>query len=95
VGRERNAARCDAASGEDPDRLEPRTIGKRGERKKRIGVRLAFSTTTVHVDEIAKQAKNAGITLKSDPHDTEWKSRAFEVIDPSGFLLTVFSETSA
>jgi hypothetical protein len=26
---------------------------------------------------------------------TEWKSRAFEVIDPSGFLLTIFSETSA
>ena len=34
-------------------------------------------------------------TLKSDPHDTEWKSRAFEVSDPSGFLLTIFSETSA
>ena len=65
------------------------------ERKKGIGVRLAISTATGHVDEIATRAKNAGITLKSDPHDTEWKSRAFEVIDPSGFLLTVFSETSA
>ena len=30
-----------------------------------------------------------------DPHDTEWNSRAFEVSDPSGFLLTIFSETSA
>ena len=42
-----------------------------------------------------KRARTAGITLKSDPHDTEWNSRAFEVSDPSGFLLTVFSEASA
>ena len=46
-------------------------------------------------DEIAKRVRKAGITLKSDRHDTEWKSRAFEVSDPSGFLLTIFSETSA
>ena len=66
------------------------------DRKKGIGVRLSISTTTPgHVDEIAKRARSAGITLKSDPHDTEWKSRAFEVSDPSGFLLTIFSEASA
>ena len=66
------------------------------DRKKGIGVRLSISTSTPgSVDEIAKRAKNAGITLKSEPHDTEWKSRAFEVSDPSGFLLTVFSEASA
>ena len=63
------------------------------DRKKGIGVRLSISTTPGHVDEIAKRARNAGITLKSDPHDTEWKSRAFEVSDPSGFLLTIFSRT--
>jgi hypothetical protein len=61
------------------------------DRKKGIGVRLSIKTAG-SVDEIAKRAKNAGITLKSEPHDTEWKSRAFEVSDPSGFLLTVFSE---
>jgi hypothetical protein len=27
------------------------------------------------IDEIAERARNAGMTLKSDPHDTEWKSR--------------------
>ena len=64
------------------------------DRKKGIGVRLSFSTPG-SVDEIAKRAKSAGITLKSEPRDTEWKSRAFEVVDPSGFLLTVFSEASA
>ena len=65
------------------------------DRTKGIGVRLSISTTPGSVDEIAKRAKNAGITLKSEPRDTEWKSRAFEVSDPSGFLLTIFSETSA
>ena len=65
------------------------------DRKKGIGVRLSISTTRSNVDEIAKRARNAGITLKSEPHDTEWKSRAFEVSDPSGFLVTIFSEPSA
>jgi len=65
------------------------------DRKKGIGVRLSISTTLGNVDEIATRAKNAGITLKSEPHDTEWKTRGFEVIDPSGFLLTIFSEASA
>jgi uncharacterized glyoxalase superfamily protein PhnB len=65
------------------------------DRKKGIGVRLSISTTRDNVDEIAKRAKNAGITLKSEPRDTEWKSRAFELSDPSGFLLTIFSETSS
>jgi uncharacterized glyoxalase superfamily protein PhnB len=64
------------------------------DRKKGIGVRLSISTTPSDVDKIAERARNAGITLKSNPHDTEWKSRAFEVNDPSGFLLTIFSETS-
>ncbi len=65
---------------------------KRGrDRKKGIGIRLAISTTQ-NVDEIAVRAKGAGIQLKSEPHDTEWKSRAFEVIDPTGFLLTVYSD---
>ena len=64
------------------------------DRKKGIGVRLSISTPG-SVDEIAKRAKNAGITLTSEPRDTEWKSRAFEVSDPNGFLLTVFSEPSA
>ena len=64
------------------------------DRKKGSGVRLSISTPG-SVDEIAKRAKHAGITLTSEPRDTEWKSRAFEVSDPSGFLLTIFSEPSA
>jgi uncharacterized glyoxalase superfamily protein PhnB len=64
------------------------------DRRKGIGVRLSISTTRASVDELARRARKAGITLKSDPHDTEWESRAFEVADPSGFLLTIFSETA-
>jgi predicted lactoylglutathione lyase len=66
------------------------------DRQKGIGVRLSISTTTAgHVDEIARRAKSAGLALKSEPRDTEWKSRAFEVSDPSGFLLTIFSQRTA
>jgi uncharacterized glyoxalase superfamily protein PhnB len=64
------------------------------DRKKGIGMRLYMSTPQ-NVDEIARRAKSAGITLKSEPHDTEWKTRAFEVTDPSGFLLTISSEMPA
>jgi uncharacterized glyoxalase superfamily protein PhnB len=64
------------------------------ERTKGIGVRVSISTQG-SVDEIANRAKKAGITLRSEPRDTEWNSRAFELVDPSGFLLTIFSEPSA
>jgi predicted lactoylglutathione lyase len=61
------------------------------ERKKGDGLRLIL-TTTQNVDDIAARAKSAGIKLVSEPHDAEWKSRVFEVTDPSGFLLTISSE---
>jgi uncharacterized glyoxalase superfamily protein PhnB len=61
------------------------------DRKKGVGMRVLMSTNQ-NVDEIATRAKSGGITLASEPHDTEWKSRAFEVTDPSGFLLTISSE---
>src|SRR6476469_8615574 len=38
------------------------------DRKKGIGVRLSISTPPGHVDRIATRARNAGITLKSEPH---------------------------
>ena len=65
------------------------------DRHKGIGVRMSISTTPGDVDEIAKRARNAGIPLRSEPQDTEWKGRAFVVSDPSGFLLTISSEMPA
>lgn len=64
------------------------------DRKKGIGMRL-FMSTTQNVDELAARARRAGIQLGSEPHDTDWKSRAFEVTDPSGFVLTISSERPA
>jgi hypothetical protein len=29
----------------------------------------------------------------AEPHDTEWGSRAFEVAEPSGFKITISSDT--
>jgi uncharacterized glyoxalase superfamily protein PhnB len=62
------------------------------DRKKGVGMRT-FIETTQKVDDIAARAKQAGIKLDSEPHDTEWKSRAFEVTDPSGFKLTISNES--
>jgi uncharacterized glyoxalase superfamily protein PhnB len=62
------------------------------DRKKGVGMRV-FIATTQNVDEIAARAKRAGIKLDAEPYDTEWKSRAFEVTDPSGFLLTISTES--
>jgi predicted enzyme related to lactoylglutathione lyase len=54
---------------------------------KGVGMRL-FISTTQDIDQLAARAKEAGITLDSEPHDTEW-GRAFEVTEPSGFKLTI------
>ena len=65
---------------------------KKGQdRTKGVGIRL-FIDTKQPVDDIAARARAAGIRLDSEPHDTEWKSRAFDVTDPSGFLLTISNE---
>ena len=61
------------------------------DRQKGVGVRRSFETTQ-NVDEIASRAKSAGIKLGREPHDTEWKARAFEVTDPTGYILMVYSE---
>ena len=65
--------------------------GKKGrDRKKGVGMRL-YIEAAGDIDEIAARAKSAGVELTRDPHDTEWGARAFEVTDPSGFLLTIAS----
>ena len=61
------------------------------DRKKGVGMRI-FIDTPQDIDAIAARAKAAGITLDAEPHDTEWGTRAFEVTEPSGFLLTIGSQ---
>jgi uncharacterized glyoxalase superfamily protein PhnB len=61
-------------------------------RQKGVGMRV-FIGTTQDIDGLAARAKAAGLTLDQEPHDTPWGSRAFEVTEPSGFKLTISSET--
>lgn len=61
------------------------------DRQKGIGTRLNIETTQ-SIDEIAARVTAAGIKLDVEPFDTQWKTRQFELTDPSGFKLTVSSE---
>ena len=63
------------------------------DRVKGVGMRLYIEAAD-NIDEVAAGAKASGITLKSEPSDTEWGARAFEVMEPSGFLLTIASKLS-
>ena len=68
--------------------------GKKGrDRVKGVGMRL-YIEADGNIDQIAAQAKAAGVTLTSEPRDTDWGSRAFEVTDPTGFLLTIGSPST-
>ena len=65
--------------------------GKKGrDRVKGVGMRLYIETED-NIDEVAARAKAAGVAFVSEPQDTEWGSRAFDVKEPSGFLLTISS----
>ena len=61
------------------------------DRQKGVGMRL-FIGTKQNIDQIASRAKTAGVKLDSEPHDTEWKTRAFDVTEPNGFKITISSE---
>ena len=60
-------------------------------RTKGVGTRI-FIETAQDIDELAARAKQAGVTLNAEPHDTEWGSRAFDVTEPSGFQVTISSQ---
>lgn len=60
------------------------------DRQKGVGMRL-FIRTTQNIDEVAARAKQNGVKIDTEPHDTEWGSRAFEVTEPSGFKITILS----
>jgi uncharacterized glyoxalase superfamily protein PhnB len=60
-------------------------------RAKGVGTRLNIETAQ-NLDEIAARVKAAGFALDVEPFDTQWKTRQFELTDPSGFKLTVSSE---
>lgn len=65
--------------------------GKKGlDRVKGVGVRI-YIEANGDINAIAAHAKAAGVTLTKEPQDTEWGTRAFDVTEPSGFLITISS----
>ena len=60
------------------------------DRQKGAGIRMYISTTQ-DIDQLAARARDAGVRLASEPRDTEWGTRAFDVTEPSGFNITITS----
>lgn len=69
--------------------------GKKGTgRVKGIGIRIYIEASS-DIDAAAARATAAGVSLTKAPYDTEWGTRAFEAVDPSGFALTISSQSQA
>lgn len=49
-------------------------------------------TTAQDVDQVARRIEERGGALASEPADTPWGARAFSVVDPDGFGITIASE---
>jgi uncharacterized glyoxalase superfamily protein PhnB len=64
------------------------------DRQKGIGMRL-YLETAQDVDELAGRAREAGVALDTEPHDTDWGTRAFDVTEPSGFRITIMKQVAA
>jgi uncharacterized glyoxalase superfamily protein PhnB len=60
------------------------------DRVKGTGVRL-YMETIQDVDILAAAIKNRGGELASMPADMPWGSRAFDLMDPDGFAITIMS----
>lgn len=61
------------------------------DRAKGEGLRLFFMTGQ-DIDELAGGIKERGGTLESEPQETPWGGRAFSLVDPTGFKITIAGE---
>ena len=61
------------------------------ERVKGVGVRIHM-TTANNVDELAAAIEERGGTLDSPPEETPWGARAFSLVDPDGYKITIAAE---
>ena len=64
------------------------------DRVKGVGFRLHM-TTAHDVDELAAAIEQRGGKLESPPADTPWGARAFSLVDPDGYKITIASEGSS
>ena len=60
------------------------------DRVKGVAVRLNMETTQ-DIDALAALIKERGGSLESEPEDMPWGSRAFNIVDPDGFQITIMS----
>ena len=60
------------------------------DRVKGEGFRI-FLNTAQDVDQVAANIKSRGGTLTAEPADMPWGARAFALVDPDGFQLTISS----
>ena len=60
------------------------------DREKGQAMRL-YLQTSQDVDEVAANIRARGGTLASEPTDMPWGARAFNLVDPDGFQLTITS----
>ena len=63
-------------------------FSKGRDRVKGVGTRL-YLNTDQDIAALARQAKEAGITLDSGPGPLPWGPTGFSVTDPDGFKLTI------
>ena len=62
------------------------------DREKGVGVRIHM-TTANDVDGLAAAIEKRGGRLDSPPEDTPWGARAFSLVDPDGYKITIASES--
>jgi uncharacterized glyoxalase superfamily protein PhnB len=63
------------------------------DRVKGVGMRV-YIETEQNIEEIAKQAKSAGITLDEGPAPLPWGPMGMTVTDPDGFKITIGNPSS-
>lgn len=63
-------------------------FAKGRDRVKGVGMRL-YLETDQNIEELAAQAKSAGIKLNDGPGPNPWGQISFTVTDPDGFKMTI------
>jgi uncharacterized glyoxalase superfamily protein PhnB len=63
------------------------------DREKGVGFRL-YCETDQDVDRVADGIKSRGGRLEQEPKDEEWGGRAFTIVDPDGFKVTISKPTT-
>ena len=64
------------------------------DRVKGEGFRL-YCQTKQDVDQLASGIKSRGGSLAQEPRDEEWGSRAFTIVDPDGYKITISTPIKA